>query len=71
MRVFLNIVDVGWGGSGAVFVVVILLFQRYVKIPRWDSDQDSVGLTSVAFGDGGGTFGSSYGFVNGTTPHFA
>jgi len=66
-----RIVGVGWGGSGAVFVSGDLCcFERAVKIPKWDAEQDWKGLGPMEFSPGGGTEGSSYGLSSKGIPIF-
>jgi hypothetical protein len=62
-----RIVGVNWTGtSGAVFVSGdFCCFERYVKIPRFDAEQNWVGLGSLDFTGGGGTFASTYAKVAG------
>jgi hypothetical protein len=57
-----NIVGVGWGGSGGVFISGdFCCFQRYTKLEDNKSmDFGWFGLGSMAFGDLGGTESSTY-----------
>jgi hypothetical protein len=65
-----NIVNVSWQSTGGVFVSGdFCCYQRYVKIPRWDSPQDWTMLGHLGLSDGGSTFSSTYGKV-GNTPVF-
>jgi len=66
-----RIVNVNWAGSGAVFVSGdFCCFERYVKIPKFDAEQNWQGLGSLSFGPGGGTFASSYGNTEKEGPMF-
>lgn len=58
-----NIVAVGWGGSGGIFVSGdFCCYQRYTRLEDNKSDDFRwFGLGSLAFGDLGGTESSSYG----------
>jgi hypothetical protein len=65
-----NIVNVSWQTTGGVFVSGdFCCYQRYTKIPRWDSPQVWTMLGHLGLGDGGSTFSSTYGKV-GNTPVF-
>jgi hypothetical protein len=62
-----RIVGVNWAGSGAVFVSGdFCCFERYVKVETSKSPQNWVGLGSLDFTPGGGTFASTYAKVDGT-----
>jgi hypothetical protein len=62
-----NIVAVGWGGTGGVFVSGdFCCYQRYTQLEDNKSmDFGWLGLGSMAFGDAGGTESSSYGKTSG------